>query len=123
MIGAMILAAAVAGADPQVQPAVFAPLSDVETRRYGRLAPAGPFYPARAAEAKLSGEAVLECRVGKAGSLKACKPLGERPGGWSFGAAAKVMAERGRISVADTPPEGSPVWIHVPFRLEPSARP
>lgn len=95
--------------------AQFKPLARAE-RSFAPLGPAGPFYPQAAAMGRQSGEASLECLTGKDGALTRCKILSEAPRGFSFGAAAKVMADRKRIFVQAAPP-GQTVRVRVPFAI------
>lgn len=76
------------------------------------------FYPRRALQMGMQGEAVLDCRVSPAGALS-CAVVRESPEGWGFGVAAQriaaeyrmVPAMRGGVAV-----EGR-YQMRVPFRV------
>jgi TonB family protein len=82
-------------------------------------------YPVRALSDSVEGVAVIECRVTKAGALTACRPLGERPDGYGFGAAALDLAADFKLQpgqVDGVPIDGAAVRLPVQFTLEdPSA--
>jgi hypothetical protein len=102
---------------PPVYPAVFAPLLNSE-REAAWLGPAGPYYPASAAEARQNGEAILICQVGTAGALRRCNIAAEAPRRFDFGFAAQRMADRKRITVAGPPPaQGEIIYVRVPFTI------
>jgi len=52
--------------------------------------------------------------------LEKCKPVAETPKGFYFGVAARVMADRKRISVIGAP-AGETILVRVPFVLGASA--
>lgn len=116
------LIVALAGADaasvpPDVLEARFAPLGRSE-RTYQALGPVGPFYPAAAVRRGVNGQAVIECKPAAQGRLKGCKAVSEEPKGYSFGAAARVMAGRGHVLIADEAfAPDTTVRVRVPFVL------
>jgi hypothetical protein len=100
----------------QVYEAVFRPLKKSE-RSYARLGPAGPYYPERAFNARTNGQAILRCRVAAAGELQNCKPVSEAPADSQFAIAARIMADRKRITVAGVAAAGETILVRVPFVL------
>jgi hypothetical protein len=117
---ALMMALALAGASDiqgqgqRVYDATFRPLKGSE-RAYSDLGPAGPYYPERAANARVNGQAILSCRVAAGGDLEGCKPVAEMPVDSSFGVAARVMADRKRIFVENAPPPGQTILVRVSF--------
>lgn len=96
-------------------------------------------YPEKAREAKIGGMAVLDCRIGKDGSLSHCRSVRQEPTGYGFGLAAKELAPlfntpvemadggtaagaRAHLNVAFSadmldgarPVIGKPMWVGVP---------
>lgn len=114
-LAAFALAQAPEPADETIHAAVFAPLAKAE-QRFARLGPAGAFYPDAAVRKRRNGKAVLRCVAGPAGRLDRCEVVSESPPRLHFGAAARVLAERGRITVADAP-AGAVVFVGVPFTI------
>lgn len=115
MAGLMVAAGGPAWAQG-TRPVMFKPLAASEAQFAG-FGPAGPFYPARAAERGLSGSVVLVCTPTAEGRLRGCKVVSESPGNLDFGRAAVVMATRGRITVSAPVAVGEPVQVGVPFVL------
>lgn len=120
MIGLLVAAAiavpahsASAQTAPASHEAVFVPLTKAE-RTYAPLGPVGPYYPQVAVEARMSGDAVLECQAGASGALTKCKVVSETPSRYNFGVAARVMAQR--IAAPAVQP-GETIRVHVPFAL------
>ncbi len=60
------------------------------------------FYPARAQERNLNGEAVLDCAVGDDNMLSSCQIVDETPAGYGFGESALKMACLWRLSASGT---------------------
>jgi protein TonB len=56
------------------------------------------FYPERAQERNLNGEAVLDCAVGEDKMLSSCQIVEESPAGYGFGESALAMACLWRLS-------------------------
>lgn len=56
------------------------------------------YYPERAQERNLNGEAVLDCAVGADNMLSSCQVVEEAPAGYGFGESALAMACRWRLS-------------------------
>jgi periplasmic protein TonB len=120
-----------------------APLTPIEPIRttdagatyFGPLAPLGPveitapdwlqrprdlarYYPRRAIERNIQGEALLDCLVSTAGTLQ-CSVISESPEGWGFGAAALRIARDHRMAPAmsqGTAVEGR-YEMRVPFEI------
>jgi hypothetical protein len=115
---ALALAQASAAAAPQqpVYEATFRPLKKSE-QRFRSLGPVGPYYPERAFRNRTSGEATLSCQVAGGGELENCKRVAETPVDSDFSVAARIMADRKRIFVADAVPEGATILVRVPFVL------
>lgn len=111
LIAALALATA---AEAEAQPVTFAPLKGAELR-FAKLGPAGPFYPALAADQGVSGSAVIECDVDTVGALSACVLVEETPQNKGFGPAALLMAGRGRLSAWAPPAEAARLRLLVPF--------
>lgn len=107
--------AAPAAASPAVHEVRFAPLKR-EWSSYSRLGPAGPYYPDDAAQAGVGGHVIIQCKVAEGGALDDCRVLAEKPTKYNFGAAATVLAKRGRIFIADDTAAGETVVVHVPFQ-------
>jgi hypothetical protein len=62
---------------------------------------------------RLNGEAVLACRAGETGVLDNCKVVSaSKP---EFGLAARVMANRKRITAIGSPSTGETINVQVPF--------
>lgn len=57
------------------------------------------YYPARALDRGMTGQALLDCRVSTQGAL-ACAVVSETPAGWGFGAAALRIAAEHRMAPA-----------------------
>ena len=116
LVTMMLLALAQAPEGTAQQPiydAAFRPLTKSE-RSYAELGPVGPYYPQAAANARMSGEATLNCRVAAGGALRKCKPVTEIPKNSNFAVAARIMADRKRIFVTGAPP-GETILVRVPF--------
>lgn len=119
-LGLALTVAASAEVQPPVHDVSFLPLPSSE-REYAALGPVGPYYPQSAIRrtgggvAVTHGTAVLDCQVKPDGGLDRCRIVSETPSGYGFGAAAKRMAERGRVRVADLPPGETTVRLRVPF--------
>lgn len=60
------------------------------------------FYPERAQERNLNGEAVLDCAVGSDYMLTSCQVVEETPAGYGFGDAALKMACLWRLNANGT---------------------
>lgn len=77
------------------------------------------FYPARARQAGIEGEAVLDCMISVQGALN-CSVASETPQGWGFGEAAQRIAREHRMVPATR--EGQPVEaryrMRLPFKLD-----
>lgn len=112
---ASALAQSPAAVSQRLYEAEFSPLLKSE-RRYSSFGPVGPFYPQVAIEAHKGGEATLSCQVTSSGTLEKCKVVAETPTNYHFGIAARVMADRKRISVSGTP-VGETIFVRVPFVL------
>ncbi|MCC7268798.1 MAG: TonB family protein [Caulobacteraceae bacterium] len=77
-------------------------------------------YPPESRAAKISGRAVLNCRVGVGGRLEACATVSEDPAGKGFAEAAGKLADHLRLSIWTD--EGLPTVggrVNVPLRFEP----
>ncbi len=77
------------------------------------------FYPARALDDGVSGQAVLDCQVTAAGQLTRCTVSGETPKGRGFGDAALKAARIFRMTPKTEdgqPVEGGTVHISIHFQ-------
>ena len=116
------LAGATFGQEASPLPTVEAIFPQAPPKEYSKLGAAGPYYPKAAADRRLSGEGLIECRLKADGKLDSCKPLSENPTRSDFAIAGVVMARRGWI-VARLPDgvstkAGSPVQVRVPFTAD-----
>jgi hypothetical protein len=119
MIWAVLLAlfAGQSEATPQTAPPAildvdFAPLRPSE-KVFAYLGPAGPYCPERLALMRVNGEAILNCRLGRAGHLYACKIVSASEP--EFGLAARVMADRQRVTAPGSPSPRATITVRVPF--------
>jgi len=78
-------------------------------------------YPAAAAAANLAGEAVMRCKVDKAGGLADCKVTGETPARSGFGDAALTLS---KVFLLDTKAtDGSSMVgrnVTIPMKFKPT---
>lgn len=78
----------------------------------------GAYYPRRAIDRNIEGDALLDCLVTTAGTLQ-CSVVSETPTGWGFGEAALRIARDHRMAPAMS--QGTAVEGHyrmrVPFEL------
>lgn len=95
--------------------AEFRPLKKSE-KSYTKLGPAGPFYPQRAFDARVSGYGLIKCEVVDEGDLTKCKLVNETPLNSNFAPAARIMAARKRIFVTGAT-TGEMILVQVPFVL------
>ncbi len=75
------------------------------------------FYPARALEEGVEGEATMNCKVRPDGTLTLCRIVREAPAGKGFGAATLKLASRYQMTT--TTRDGFPVadaQITIPVR-------
>lgn len=100
---------------PKTFQAEYRPLKRSE-RHYARLGPAGPFYPQRASDARVSGDGLIKCQVADEGRLTKCKLVDETPWNSNFAPAARILAERKRIFVTGAA-TGETILVRVPFVL------
>lgn len=100
---------------PKTFQAEYRPLKRSE-RDYARLGPAGPFYPQRAFDARVSGDGLIKCQVADEGRLTKCKLVDETPWNSNFAPAARILAERKRIFVTGAA-TGETILVRVPFVL------
>ena len=115
LIVALAATAPAAGSpDRLAQDVIFAPLRRSE-RSYSSLGPVGPYYPEYAVSAGKNGEAILDCLATTSGVLKRCRIVSETPAGYAFGVAARIMADRRRITAPLPASEGLTVRVRVPF--------
>ncbi|WP_308237977.1 TonB family protein [Phenylobacterium sp. J426] len=92
--------------------------------RWSHLGPPGPYFPDNAYRAGVGGVAIIDCLVGKARALDACRSVEEAPGGFAFSSAALRMAERRYIKAGPDAPEGpGRVAFRVVFPKPPPMRP
>lgn len=77
------------------------------------------FYPARARNAGIEGEVVLDCAVSPQGALN-CAVARETPLGWGFGEAAQRIAREHRMTPAmrDGAPVEARYRMRLPFELD-----
>lgn len=77
------------------------------------------FYPARARNAGIEGEVVLDCAVSALGALN-CAVARETPPGWGFGEAAQRIAREHRMTPAirDGAPVEARYRMRLPFQLD-----
>jgi len=77
-------------------------------------------YPARAAQAGVSGDVKMRCAATEAGLLQSCTVIAETPAGQGFGAAALSLA--GGMELRPTTADGKPVAgmsFIVPVKFDP----
>jgi protein TonB len=95
------------------------PAEIVDPRWLRRPSNLDRFYPRRAREAGIEGQAQLDCRVDLHGALD-CEAISETPPGWGFGQAAVRIAEAYRMAPAQR--DGRPVEgryrMRVPFNVD-----
>ncbi len=75
-------------------------------------------YPSRAARRRISGQAVILCRINRDTTVTNCRDESERPAGWGFGRAAVRAAQYMRIRprvVNGVVQDGARERITVPF--------
>jgi TonB family protein len=70
---------------------------------YSRLGDAGPYYPDRAARARLTSVVEADCRVTDDGRLHGCRVVSVSTPGYAFELAFLKMAERGWMTAAPPP--------------------
>ena len=93
---ALTLAAALAQAAPEAS-ASPPPLTQPEWVRLPKPEALRRFYPAAAAQARVSGRALIQCVVTRDGYLTDCKVLEEEPTGAGFGEAALKLGPHFRM--------------------------
>lgn len=78
-------------------------------------------YPAKARADKLAGRATIQCQLTREGRLKACDTHADTPKGRGFGVAAKELAKKFRIEVAEKD-RGltDEIVVHLPFVFDPA---
>jgi protein TonB len=79
------------------------------------------FYPARAIDENLAGQAVLSCPVTAAGRLIGCRIVSETPTGAGFGEAAVKLSAFFKMNPRtedDQPVDGGTIQIPILFRLQ-----
>ena len=81
---------------PPMREAVF----QKPTGDYRKLVPAGPYWPKRALEVGLTGEAVVDCVVEDSGKLSACQHISGDP---DFGGSTLRMAASGWMTAGPLP--------------------
>jgi TonB family protein len=118
MLMPLLLAAAPIAALAQ-EPAALAVRFAEPKAGYRQLGPVGPYYPQVAAQQRVTGSALIECKVGQNSVLRRCKVEQETPQGVFFGAAALRMAQTNWITAADAPPAGARARFLVPFEFAP----
>ena len=77
------------------------------------------FYPARALERGVQGQAVVDCIVTPTGALSPCALVSETPSGWGFGGAALRIAPEYSMQPAtrDGAPAEGRYRMVVPFAI------
>lgn len=75
------------------------PVEITSPRWLRRPSDLGVYYPSRALQRGMTGEAMLDCRVLATGALS-CVVASETPAGWGFGAAALRIARDHRMAPA-----------------------
>lgn len=114
-VGLTLLAAAVP-AHGQVSPTAAEP---VETGRAWHECKSrgdtAQYYPKKALQMEVAGDAVIQCRVDRRGKVTACDWLSETPVEYEFGEAATKLGCLFRFKAG--PPEGQVLRIPIRFKL------
>lgn len=102
-------------ASAQVEPSLRPQVVSVRWARRPSMDEIAAAYPTQALAAGVSGDATVQCQVGRDGLLSACSVRSETPGELGFGEAALSLVPRFRAQVGADHAEGATLSFRLPW--------